>query len=78
VTELVVAPLRRRFAFSLRDQLISAGAVETNRLVSLAVGPINLPLVERFRGGTSWLVVGTVDRATLTAAAATLGALVGG
>jgi hypothetical protein len=78
VTELVVAPLRRRFAFSLRDQLISAGAVETNRLVSLAVGPINLTLVERFRGGTSWLVVGTVDRATLTAAAATLGALVGG
>lgn len=75
VTEMVSVPLRGRFGGPLRDQLAGApGAVLAGGSTSLGVGPVNLLLTAPGPDGLSWLLVGTVTPATLTAAAGDLAA----
>lgn len=70
VTLLVAAPLPRRAAASLLDQLRrSPGAKVDDTGVALAVGPLSLRVTDPVGDGRSYLLAGTVTPDTLTSAA---------
>ncbi|MEO6880748.1 MAG: hypothetical protein ABI181_07335 [Mycobacteriaceae bacterium] len=70
VTILVAAPLPRRAAASLLDQLRrSPGAEVDDTGVALAVGPLSLRVTTPVGDGRSYLLAGTVTPDTLTSAA---------
>ncbi len=69
VTVLVVAPLPRRAASSLFEQLRrSPGAKVADTGVALAVGPLSLRVTTPAGDGRSYLLAGTVTPDTLTSA----------
>lgn len=71
VTLLTAAPVWDRLSRPLRDQLeATPGAVIDENGVYLSAGPIGLLLTPGSRERSSWLIAGTVDAATLAAAAA--------
>jgi outer membrane lipoprotein-sorting protein len=73
VTLLVALPLSSRLAGSFTRQLTDAvGASTADAGTALGVGPVNLLLTTRRANGSAWLLVGTVDAATLTQAASAL------
>ncbi|MDJ0392424.1 hypothetical protein QMK17_03635 [Rhodococcus sp. G-MC3] len=75
VTELVAAPLPRRAAGSLVDQLRAApGAVVTGNSVAVSIGPLNVLVTEPIADGLRYLLSGTVTPQTLATAAQQLGA----
>lgn len=68
VTILVALPLTRRLTASFEGQLgTSVGVTTADGATTLSVGPINLMLTAPVNG-SSWLLAGTVDSATLAAA----------
>lgn len=70
VTVMVAAPLPRRAAASLLEQLRrSPGAKDDDTGVALAVGPLSLRVTTPAGDGRSYLLAGTVTPATLTSAA---------
>jgi len=70
VTELVAVPLSGGQAGGLRRQLSTApGVAETPAGLSLSVGPLGLFLATEDDRGTAWLLTGTVNAETMTAAA---------
>lgn len=71
VTLLTAAPVWDRLSRPLRDQLEGTpGAVVDENGVYLSAGPIGVLLTPGSRERSSWLIAGTVDAATLAAAAA--------
>jgi hypothetical protein len=75
VTQLAVSAVSAQLAGSLRDQLrLASGARELPEGLVVAVGPLGL-LLTTSRGGTTWLVAGTVTADGLTRAASELGAV---
>ena len=73
VTELAVAPLPRRQAGSLGNQLrVAVGARQLPQGLSVSVGPIGLLLTEPDAEGRQWLLTGTVTPEGLVAAATEL------
>lgn len=73
VTLLVAAPIWDQISRPLRDQLEGTpGARVDDRGVYVSVGPLGLLLTPGSREQGSWLVAGTVDSQTLSAAAAEL------
>lgn len=71
VTELVVAPMPRRFGPDLREQLSRApGVTDTEAGLGLAVGPLSLLVTPGDSTGRVWLLCGTVTPAALAKAAA--------
>jgi len=70
VTELVAVPLSGGQAGGLRRQLSTApGVADTPAGLSLSVGPLGLFLATEDDRGTAWLLTGTVNAETMTAAA---------
>lgn len=70
VTVLTAAPVWDRLSRPLRDQLEGTpGAVVTPGGVYVSAGPIGVFLTPGSRYRSSWLIAGTVDQATLEAAA---------
>ena len=73
VTVLSAVPIWDEISRPLRDQLEKTpGAVIDDQGVYVSVGPLGLLLTPGSRSQRSWLVAGTVDRATLAEAAAEL------
>ena len=71
VTQLIALPLSARLNGSFQHQLTSAvGASAAAAGTTLGVGPVNLLLTTTRANGSAWLLVGTVDQATLAQAAA--------
>jgi len=78
VTRLVAIPLRAEDAGPVRDQLLGAvGVRDGRRGTSLFVGPLGLLLTPADASAPNWLLVGTVTRRTLLAAAEDLATGVG-
>lgn len=70
VTELIAAPLPRRAARGLVDQLRAApGAVVTGDSVALSIGPLNVLITEPAGDRRRYLLSGTVTAETLATAA---------
>ncbi|WP_143547069.1 LolA family protein [Rhodococcus sp. 05-2255-1e] len=70
VTELIAAPLPRRAARGLVDQLRDApGAVVTGDSVALSIGPLNVLITEPAGDRRRYLLSGTVTAETLATAA---------
>ncbi|OZE08544.1 hypothetical protein CH249_08640 [Rhodococcus sp. 05-2255-3B1] len=70
VTELIAAPLPRRAARGLVDQLRAApGAVVTGSSVALTIGPLNVLITEPSADRRRYLLSGTVTAQTLATAA---------
>ena len=70
VTELIAAPLPRRAARGLVDQLRDApGAVVTDSSVALSIGPLNVLITEPTGDRRRYLLSGTVTAETLATAA---------
>jgi hypothetical protein len=70
VTMLIALPLSPRLNSSFQKQLGTAvGATTAPAGTTLTVGPVNLLLTTTRPNGSAWLLVGTVDAATLTQAA---------
>ena len=68
-TELIAAPLPRRAARGLVDQLRDApGAVVTERSVALSIGPLNVLITEPTGDRRRYLLSGTVTAETLATA----------
>ena len=75
VTQLVVSAVSAQLAGSLRDSLrLASGARELPEGLVVSVGPLGL-LLTTSRGGTTWLVAGTVTADGLARAATELGAV---
>ena len=73
VTLLVAVPLSARLAGEIVPDLRQApGAVENATGIAAGVGPLNVRLSPPTGYGARWLLVGTVTKATLTAAVADL------
>lgn len=73
VTLLVVAPVWEDISRPLREQLEGTpGALVNDAGVLVSVGPLGLLLTPGERNRISWLVTGTVDAETLSAAGAEL------
>lgn len=73
VTVLAAAPVWDQLSRPLRDQLSATpGAVTDENGVYVSAGPIGVLLTPGSRVRSSWLIAGTVDAATLAAAAAEL------
>lgn len=73
VTELVAVPLPAGLGRSVRRQLRTApGVADTAAGLLLSVGPLSLLLGNDDDLATAWLLTGTLDTATLSAAAAEL------
>ncbi|MGV8872711.1 MAG: LolA family protein [Rhodococcus sp. (in: high G+C Gram-positive bacteria)] len=74
VTELIAAPLPRRAAGGLVEQLQAApGAVVTGRSVAVSIGPLNVLVTGPTADRRRYLLSGTVTAETLATAAQQLG-----
>ena len=70
VTMMIALPLSPRLAATFVKELGAAvGATTAPAGTTLGVGPVNLLLTTQRSNGSAWLLVGTVDTATLTQAA---------
>lgn len=73
VTQLAVAPMPRRQASSLGNQLrVAVGARQLPQGLTVSVGPVGLLLTEPDRLGRQWLLTGTLTPDGLEAAATEL------
>jgi hypothetical protein len=76
LTQIAVIPLWQPAADPLRKQLATTpGSFADAQGLGLGVGPVNLRLSKTGFAGHSWLLVGTVTPATLSAAARELSSL---
>jgi hypothetical protein len=78
VTMMIALPLSPRLTGTFEKELGAAvGASTAPAGTALEVGPVNLLLTTERPNGSAWLLVGTVDSATMTQAAGELPAVFG-